>query len=234
MFGTEMRPHDDRYDMAEEWLAVVKRLWTEDEEFDHDGKYYQIKKGYLQPKPIQRPFPAVMNAGGSERGRHFAAKNCDLVYTVLTSEDIDDCRRACAVLSRTGAQGIRPRDRGVEPRLYRAGRDREGGARLPQLVHLREGRLGGGRQRHHHHGAQRQEHSARAHGAHEGALHRRLERLSADRHQGADRRWACRRWPRPASTACCLSWPRFIEGMREFRDVTYPLLKQSGLRDFGR
>ena len=29
-----------------------------------------------------------------------------------------------------------------------------------------------------------------------------------------------------------LSWPRYIEGMREFRDVTYPLLKQAGLRDF--
>ena len=28
-----------------------------------------------------------------------------------------------------------------------------------------------------------------------------------------------------------LSWPRYIEGMREFRDVTYPLLKQAGLRD---
>jgi hypothetical protein len=28
-----------------------------------------------------------------------------------------------------------------------------------------------------------------------------------------------------------LSWPRYIEGMREFRGVTYPLLQQSGLRD---
>jgi len=29
-----------------------------------------------------------------------------------------------------------------------------------------------------------------------------------------------------------LSWPRYLEGMKQFRDVTYPLLKQSGLRDF--
>ncbi len=28
-----------------------------------------------------------------------------------------------------------------------------------------------------------------------------------------------------------LSWPRYESGMREFRDVTYPLLKQAGLRD---
>ncbi|MGO9701907.1 MAG: LLM class flavin-dependent oxidoreductase, partial [Xanthobacteraceae bacterium] len=33
MFGVEMKPHADRYDMAEEWLGIVKRLWTEDEEF---------------------------------------------------------------------------------------------------------------------------------------------------------------------------------------------------------
>ena len=89
MFGAEMLPHEERYDMAEEWLAIVKRLWTEDEEFDHEGKYYKIVKGYLQPKPIQQPFPAIMNAGGSERGRHFACKHCDLVFTALGSPDFE-------------------------------------------------------------------------------------------------------------------------------------------------
>ena len=29
-----------------------------------------------------------------------------------------------------------------------------------------------------------------------------------------------------------LAWPRFEQGMREFRDVTYPLVKQAGLREF--
>ena len=28
-----------------------------------------------------------------------------------------------------------------------------------------------------------------------------------------------------------LSWPRFEQGMREFRDVTLPVMKQAGLRD---
>src|ERR1700691_162880 len=45
MFGIEMKPHGDRYDMAEERLGIVKRLWTEDEEFDHEGKFYKIVKG---------------------------------------------------------------------------------------------------------------------------------------------------------------------------------------------
>jgi dimethylsulfone monooxygenase len=89
MFGTELLPHDERYDMAEEWLSIVKRLWTEDEEFDHEGKYYKIVKGYLAPKPIQQPFPPVMNAGGSERGRHFAAKHCDMVFIALGEPDVE-------------------------------------------------------------------------------------------------------------------------------------------------
>ena len=28
-----------------------------------------------------------------------------------------------------------------------------------------------------------------------------------------------------------LSFPRYTDGMREFHDVTYPLVKQAGLRD---
>ena len=66
MFGQPMLGHEERYACAEEWLAIVKRLWTEDESFDHEGRFYKIKKGYLAPKPIQYPHPAIMNAGASE------------------------------------------------------------------------------------------------------------------------------------------------------------------------
>ena len=83
MFGWPLMEHNDRYDCAVEWLHILKQLWTRDEPFDFDGRFYQIKKGYLEPKPIQKPFPAVMNAGGSEKGQHFAAKHCDMVYVVF-------------------------------------------------------------------------------------------------------------------------------------------------------
>ncbi len=92
MFGTAMLPHDERFAVAEEWLTIIKRLWTEDE-FDFTGKYYKIQKGYLEPKPIQKPYPALMNAGGSERGRHFCAKNCDVAYVAFPSNEPDDCKR---------------------------------------------------------------------------------------------------------------------------------------------
>ena len=92
MFGAPMMEHNDRYDCAAEWLHILKELWTRDEPLDFEGRFYRIKKGYLEPKPVQKPFPAVMNAGGSEKGQHFAAKYCDMVYVVFGSHDFDDCK----------------------------------------------------------------------------------------------------------------------------------------------
>src|ERR1700734_1169339 len=88
MFGVSLLEHEDRYACAEEWLTIVKRLWTANEAFDHEGRFYKIKGGYLEPKPIQHPYPAIMNAGSSERGRHFACKHCDFVFTNLRSHDM--------------------------------------------------------------------------------------------------------------------------------------------------
>jgi alkanesulfonate monooxygenase SsuD/methylene tetrahydromethanopterin reductase-like flavin-dependent oxidoreductase (luciferase family) len=92
MFGSPLMEHNDRYDCAIEWLDIMKQLWTSEKPIDFEGRFYKIKKGYLEPKPIQRPFPVVMNAGGSERGQHFAAKYCDMVYVVFGSHDFDDCK----------------------------------------------------------------------------------------------------------------------------------------------
>src|SRR5271168_1245757 len=87
MFGAPQMDHDLRYDCAIEWLDIIKRLWTEDEEFDYSGNFYNIKRGHLQPKPLQQPYPVLMNAGGSDRGRHFAAKNCDVAFVIFNPED---------------------------------------------------------------------------------------------------------------------------------------------------
>jgi alkanesulfonate monooxygenase SsuD/methylene tetrahydromethanopterin reductase-like flavin-dependent oxidoreductase (luciferase family) len=46
MFGSEIMEHDARYDYAEEWLGIMKRLWTEEDDFDFEGRYFKIKGGY--------------------------------------------------------------------------------------------------------------------------------------------------------------------------------------------
>jgi alkanesulfonate monooxygenase SsuD/methylene tetrahydromethanopterin reductase-like flavin-dependent oxidoreductase (luciferase family) len=92
MFGADLLDHDTRYDMAEEWLAIIKRLWTEDDPVNFDGRFYRIRNGMALPKPIQKPYPVIMNAGGSERGRHYAARFCDVAFCLLDSHDYEKAR----------------------------------------------------------------------------------------------------------------------------------------------
>ena len=93
MFGASILEHDIRYAYATEWLEVVKQLWSADTEFDYNGKFFRIRRGFHEPKPIQRPFPPIMNAGGSGIGRHFAAKNCDMIFVHIRGQDVDAARR---------------------------------------------------------------------------------------------------------------------------------------------
>ena len=87
MFGLEFMEHDRRYDYADEWIGLVKRFWTETENFNHKGEFFTIVDGFAMPKPIQKPIPPIINAGGSERGQAFIAKNADISYIVIGDHD---------------------------------------------------------------------------------------------------------------------------------------------------
>lgn len=100
MFGAELIAHDDRYRMADEWLTCMKRAWTE-QNFDFDGDFYHIKQGFLLPKPVQQPWPAIINAGSSEAGREFSARHVDFNFITITTEEeaaflIQDVKRRAA------------------------------------------------------------------------------------------------------------------------------------------
>lgn len=93
MFGSPVMEHDQRYAYASEWLEVLKLLWVSKDEFDYSGRYFNIRRGFHEPKPIQQPFPGVMNAGGSGIGRHFAAQNCDMIFVHVKGDDTEAARR---------------------------------------------------------------------------------------------------------------------------------------------
>lgn len=63
-----------RYEYTEEWLSVVKRLWTEDS-VTQKGKYFTLDECESWPKPVQRDVPLVC-ATSSERGFRFVAEHC--------------------------------------------------------------------------------------------------------------------------------------------------------------
>ncbi|KFG95212.1 luciferase [Burkholderia paludis] len=92
MFDGTMREHDERYDHADEWLEVARRAWTHHGEFDLKGKYFNIERGFSEPKPLNRPF--LMNAGGSPRGKRFCAQHCDAAYLIVKYQDGEDVARA--------------------------------------------------------------------------------------------------------------------------------------------
>jgi alkanesulfonate monooxygenase SsuD/methylene tetrahydromethanopterin reductase-like flavin-dependent oxidoreductase (luciferase family) len=87
LFGAPDLEHDEWYDYASEWLEIVKRLWDEDGRFDYAGKYFNLKGATSHPKPLQRPYPALMNAGTSEVGQRWAAQNADMSFTAVTAGD---------------------------------------------------------------------------------------------------------------------------------------------------
>jgi dimethylsulfone monooxygenase len=232
MFDVPLTRHDDRYACAEEWLAVVKRLWTEDEDFDHDGRFYRIKKGYLQPKPIQKPYPAIMNAGSSERGRHFAAKNCDLVYTVLRTHDIDACTAHVGAYHRLAREEY---GRAIRvwtlATIVQGETEKEARQFYDYYVHQKGDWVAAGNVV----AAMAAEINERNYPPERARAMAEMfvsgwggHLLIGTKEQIVDGLIALSRM---GLDGVLLSWPRFEAGMREFRDVTYPLLKQAGLRD---
>lgn len=90
MFGIPPLGHDERYAYADEWITIIKKLWTDPGEFDFEGRYFKIKGGQSQPKPIQKPYPVLMNAAVSDVGKDFIAKHCDMAFTL--KEDVPELR----------------------------------------------------------------------------------------------------------------------------------------------
>jgi len=71
--------HETRYGYAQEWFDIIKKLWTHDGPFNWDGKYFQLKNTYGNPKPISQP--PIFNAAGSGQGRDFASRNANFLFT---------------------------------------------------------------------------------------------------------------------------------------------------------
>jgi alkanesulfonate monooxygenase SsuD/methylene tetrahydromethanopterin reductase-like flavin-dependent oxidoreductase (luciferase family) len=100
MFGGRMMDHETAYAYAEEWLQIVCRLWTEPAEFDYDGQFFQLKRAFSLPKPLQQPRPPIMQAGSSPTGRRFAARYADMAFINARREGRDEYRHDIANLRR--------------------------------------------------------------------------------------------------------------------------------------
>jgi FMN-dependent oxidoreductase (nitrilotriacetate monooxygenase family) len=120
-------PHDVRYDMADEMVEVVRRLWGSWEAdavvadpagvyvdpakvatVDFEGRWFRSRGPLNVARPPQGQ-PVLVQAGGSPRGRRFAAGNADTIIASATSvEDMKAYRDD--VRARMDAQGREPED----------------------------------------------------------------------------------------------------------------------------
>jgi alkanesulfonate monooxygenase SsuD/methylene tetrahydromethanopterin reductase-like flavin-dependent oxidoreductase (luciferase family) len=98
MFGAPQREHDERYGYGSEWLGIVKRLWTEEEPFDFDGKCFHIRQGQAHPKPLQKPYPVLVSAGNSPAGLDFSAREVD--FNFMTVDNFEYSKELIAGLHR--------------------------------------------------------------------------------------------------------------------------------------
>ena len=67
-----------RVDRMEEALRLIKRLWIE-ENVTHEGRHYRVRGATVLPRPVQRPHPPVMVAGGGLRMLRIAAREAQIV-----------------------------------------------------------------------------------------------------------------------------------------------------------
>lgn len=81
--------HDARYDLAEEWTVILKRLWTEPR-VDFSGKYFQIQDCVSEPKPLSPPM--LLCAGMSKKGLEFSVRNADGCF--IGGRDLAETRAA--------------------------------------------------------------------------------------------------------------------------------------------
>ena len=87
MFGLEPEDHAVRYAIAQEWWDVVKRIWTEEEDFNFSGDHFRLEAVSGRPRPFGNQLPPMMNAGASSTGLEFAIQNSDLHYDLCISPE---------------------------------------------------------------------------------------------------------------------------------------------------
>jgi FMNH2-dependent dimethyl sulfone monooxygenase len=95
MFGIEPIPHDERYEMADEFSVLMRRLWTEDANLTVDGRWWKMRNAFVAPKPAHGAV-IMVNAASSGAGLAYAAKHSDLIF--VTSPAGATLDRACEAL----------------------------------------------------------------------------------------------------------------------------------------
>ena len=136
-FGVpKLLEHDDRYDVADEFMQATVELWDSWEDgavvldkqtgrfadaekvhrVDHSGEWFQVRGPLTVPRSPQG-HPVLVQAGQSERGREFAARWGELLFVIYPTPEAckayrDDLRQ------RAQSAGRDPDSVRIAPAVY--------------------------------------------------------------------------------------------------------------------
>ena len=94
--------HDERYARTDEYVGLLRRLWTADKPFNHEGKYFRFEGGFSEVKSVQKPHIPIYFGGASAPAIEIAGKHADIY--ALWGETHDQVREQIARV-RAAAQG---------------------------------------------------------------------------------------------------------------------------------
>jgi F420-dependent oxidoreductase-like protein len=95
-YGLELPPIPERMRRLAEACQILKALWTEPRA-TFEGRYYQIREAYHEPKPVQKPHPPiVIGASGERVGLKIVAQYAD--EWNLSKGSPDDFRHKSAIV----------------------------------------------------------------------------------------------------------------------------------------
>ena len=69
---------DARYDRTDEYVGILKRIWTEDAPVDHEGTYYRIRGASPGVRTVQRPRIPIYFGGASDAALRVAGRHADV------------------------------------------------------------------------------------------------------------------------------------------------------------
>jgi alkanesulfonate monooxygenase len=82
--------HDQRYRRTDEYLGILRRIWTETEPFDHDGEYYRFAGAWSEVRCVTEPHIPIFFGGSSDIALEISARHAD-VYA-LWGEPLADAK----------------------------------------------------------------------------------------------------------------------------------------------
>jgi FMNH2-dependent dimethyl sulfone monooxygenase len=86
-FGVPFPDSGTRYAYTDEWVTIVKRIWSETVPFDYAGTYFNFKHVLEKPKPYGGTRPLLVSAANSAAGRRFAADQTDCLFLMINEID---------------------------------------------------------------------------------------------------------------------------------------------------